>query len=520
MGFMDWLRGGKPEEAKQIQADDDLGEPIQADDVFTTNTRRKLSDAELAELAFPVIPAQMKVVGPDGSVMDAMSESNAALSLKNAYTINQQRMPESIAGWYVNQGFIGYQMCAVLAQNWLIMKACSMGAKDAARNGWKLSVNDGTKLSPEILSYLKKRDRQLRIQKNITELSTFNRVFGVRIAFAVIESNDPDFYLKPFNLDSIRPNSYKGITQVDPYWVTPELDDEAVSNPAGINFYEPTYWRIGGKRYHRSHLILTRYEEVSDILKPSYLYGGIPLTQLIYERVYAAERTANEAPQLAMTKRMNVRYMNLDRAMANPTKFQRNMEDIAAYRDNYGVLPLNTDERFEQTDTALSDLDVTIMTQYQLVAAIAKTPATKLMGTSPKGFNATGEFEMQAYREELAGIQSHEMEPLLERHYECVIRSEVAPKFGINPFEFEIEWNPLDEPSEEQVANINKIKSDTYAQLSSTGSIDGTDIRAKVMTDPTFGFEGLTVEEEESEDETDTLSDPLTGEDDEDSQAN
>ncbi len=35
-----------------------------------------------------------------------------------------------------------------------------------------------------------------------------------------------------------------------------------------------------------------------------YNYFGVSVPERIYERVYASERTANEAPQLAMTKRL------------------------------------------------------------------------------------------------------------------------------------------------------------------------------------------------------------------------
>ena len=71
---------------------------------------------------------------------------------------------------------------------------------------------------------------------------------------------------------------------------------EAAGDPAAIDFYEPTYWRVNGNLYHKSHLIITRYSEVADILKPTYIYGGIPLTQMLYEAVYNYERTSNEAP--------------------------------------------------------------------------------------------------------------------------------------------------------------------------------------------------------------------------------
>ena len=63
-----------------------------------------------------------------------------------------------------------------------------------------------------------------------------------------------------------------------------------------------------------------------DTLKPSYNYGGIPLPQLIYERVYAAERTANEAPQLALSKRTSVLKVNALTFFSNLTQAKEQPE--------------------------------------------------------------------------------------------------------------------------------------------------------------------------------------------------
>ena len=60
------------------------------------------------------------------------------------------------------------------------------------------------------------------------------------------------------------------------------------------------------------------------------------------------------------------------------------------------------------------------MSQYQLVAAAANVPATKLLGTTPKGFNATGEYEEASYHEELESIQANDLSRLLARHHLCV----------------------------------------------------------------------------------------------------
>src|SRR5690606_15493881 len=119
----------------------------------------------------------------------------------------------------------------------------------------------------------------------------------------------------------------------------------------------------------------------------------VSIPQKIAERVYAAERTANEAPMLALTKRTDVIKADMVGGTANYPGLVQRIQEWVFNRDNYGVKILGLDEEMQQFDTSLTDFDQTIMTQYQLVAAASNVPAVKLLGTSPKGFNATGEHE-------------------------------------------------------------------------------------------------------------------------------
>jgi len=444
----------------------------------------------------PKMPSKVVNVATDG-VEEAKGFAMDGGSLKAAFTLSNQ-LPDSIFCWYGAQSFIGYQACAILAQNWLVNKACSQSPKDAARKGWELTTNDGQTLTPEQRATIRKLDKKYKVKKNLVEYGRHNRIFGIRIMIFNVESTDQQYYQKPFNIDGVKKGSYKGMIQVDPYWITPELSMEASGNPGSPEFYEPTYWRISGKRYHRSHLVIARYDEVPDVLKPTYTYGGLSLTQLIYERVYAAERTANEGPQLAMTKRTTGLYVDMEAAIANEQEFTEKMQEWAAIRDNYGVKVLGENEKMEQFDTTLTDFDVTVMTQYQLVSAIARTPATKLLGTSPKGFNATGEYEEDSYHEELESIQSDEYEPVLERHYELLLKSE-----GINA-EVEINWNSLKVLSEKEIAELNESKSRTDLNLVNAGSIDGYDSRKRISEDDDSGYNDIEIDgvpEEENESE-------------------
>lgn len=430
----------------------------------------------------------------------AMDSSEATFAMDNQINIkapysDDMLIPSLQVLWYSSQSFIGYQLCAMLAQNWLISKACLMPAKDATRNGYEITVNDGSEIDADVLDAIRKKDVEYRLNKNLIQFIQMGRIFGIRIAMFVVESDDPDYYRNPFNPDGVLPGSYKGISQIDPYWITPQLDGEAAANPASIDFYEPTWWIINGKPVHRTHLVIFRTEEVADILKPTYIFGGIPIPQKIAERVYAAERVANEAPMLAMTKRTDVVKADTTQATAEFDGFVERIKQWIFNRDNYGVKFLGLDEEMQQFDTSLTDLDAVIMTQYQLVSAASNIPVTKLMGTVPKGFNATGEFDESSYHEELESMQSHDLTPLIERHHLLLIRSEIAPKFKIAPFHTTVVWNELDAMTAREQAELNKFNAEAGRFLIESGAISPDEERQRIMSDPNSGYTGLQSEE-------------------------
>ena len=426
-------------------------------------------------------------------VGDSKVAMDQTIGYKGSLT-GQSFIPQSLLAWYGNQGFIGHQVCAIVAQHWLVFKACNMPARDAIRQGYEITVNDGTEVNQDVLDAMRKADVRYRIDHNLEQFMTMGRIFGIRIAMFKVESDDPGYYEKPFNPDGVTPGSYKGIVQIDPYWVTPELDLEAGADPSSQFFYEPTWWRINTQRYHRTHLMIFRNSEVADILKPTYLYGGIPVPQKVYERIYCAERTANEAPQLALTKRSIVVKTDINAAIANQGAVQQRMQAWSQLMSNYGIRVIDEDEEVTQLDTSLNDLDAVIMTQYQIVAGAANVPVTKLLGTTPKGFNSSGDYDEKSYHEELESIQKNDLTPLLERHHLLLIRSEIAPQFNVSLFATTVVWNPVSTMSAEELALVNKTKADTGAVLVASGAIDGMDERQRVITDPESGYTGIAYE--------------------------
>ena len=430
-------------------------------------------------------------------------------AIKSAYSLASPNIPDAIFQWFGLQTYIGPQACAIVAQHWLVKKICLVPARDAIRQGFEIINEVGEDaLDDDVVAEYARYDKKFKLMKHLLNYAYNGRKFGIRVAVPIIESPDPDFYEKPFNPDSIRPGSFKGWFMRDPYWMSPILSGEAAGDTTAPDFYEPTWWQINGKKYHRSHLCIFRTEQPDDILKPSYLYGGIPVPQAIMERVYAAERTANEAPLLAMTKRLyTLKMAGIEEMMLNKDKFDESMGFAQGAKDNYGVQIIGEDDEVAQLDTSLTDLSEVIDNQFALACAAGDAPVNKIMGTAAGGFSSEGEYDQSSYRETLESMQMHELSPFVERHHLLVKLSFIIPKFGTRgAAQTTISWMPLDAPTAKEYAEINELNARSDLSLRQTGAISDADINERLRNDKNSGYSTIrAIEEGERDPEPDEL---------------
>lgn len=443
---------------------------------------------------------QLKAPVPASATGAGMDSAISGLLPAQSYGQINQR---TLAYYIASSSFIGYFPCALMAQHWLIAKGCSLKAREAVKKWFTINSSDGEPLTPKQIKFIEKKDKQYKLRENLIQSEHFNNVFGIR--HILFKHRNPDFdYSLPFNKDSFGPGDYLGMSQIDPYWITPELNDNDLTDPTRIGFYEPTYWNIQGRRYHKSHFVILMGDEVPDYLKPSYRYGGISLVQKVYERVYASEATANEAPQLAKTKRLLVRKVDAAEVQSNMKKFISNLNVFQKMRDNYGSLFIGKNDEATQIDTALTDLDTTIMTQYQLVCSAFDVPASKLLGTGHGGFS-TGETDDDYNIQSIEEIQGNNMTAIIEAHYERLSQSALIPA-GINSM-IEPVWNPLKVMSQNEKADVLTKVSTALVNLRGTGAIDEVDIQDYLIKQKDLGFEGIGERENETVSESDFAAD-------------
>ena len=434
----------------------------------------KLTREEQDEMLRRAFPVQKSAMYDAQTGTHAMDEDFGFSQMRGLVT-DAARSDDRIFRFYGKHSFLGWQILALLNQNWLIANACSIPADDAVRPGWKnviKSESGGDVDSAELTNTTLKK---YHLAEKCRQHAKNSRVFGVSYALFAIDGID---YSKPFNLDGVRPGSFKGISVIDPIWVTPQWSAGALNNPSSPTFYEPTYYHINGLgRIHASHIIKLVHEEVPDMLKPSYYFGGLSLSQELYERVYAAERTANEAPLLALTKRLLVVPTNLKALAAKPKLAWDLIKMLVFGRDNQGIYFTEEGEKsgVHQIDTSLSDLDAVIMSQYQLVAAIARIPAHKLLKTDPKGLNNNGEYTIKDYNQELQSLQEKALRPLIERANAVSMRADFPLVKGVK--EIITEFNPIDMPTEQEKANVENLQAQAASTLVAAGILSPEEVR-------------------------------------------
>ena len=126
---------------------------------------------------------------------------------------------------------------------------------------------------------------------------------------------------------------------------------------------------------------------------------------MLMKRLYSADKVADEAQMLAMSKRLLVVDANIQKLVANPKEAAKIMDALKFARDNWGVFFKNPNTNVQQVDTYITEFNQLIMTQYQLVASIAQIPAPKLLKVMPTGFSDVSELVWKDYAQQICSIQ-------------------------------------------------------------------------------------------------------------------
>ena len=174
MKIFGFLRKDKPEPQKQ-EAEPSLEvspeEKEQAQRQYLKKRREELLLDIQARFQENVVEPMkhMRAYTPDGMAMDSTTDNATCTGLANSERpgalIGGSMSPTALT-WYGSHYTIGFQASAIVAQHWLVNKACDMPGRDAVRNGWTINFNDGAyEVDAETAEKLRKLDKAYKIKQ-------------------------------------------------------------------------------------------------------------------------------------------------------------------------------------------------------------------------------------------------------------------------------------------------------------------------------------------------------------------
>lgn len=260
-----------------------------------------------------------------------------------------------------------------------------------------------------------------------------------------------------------------------------ELERDVTSPYFGQpRFYEMTTPARSGVPIHPSRVIpfLGRPIPEGAIGVTADDFWGDPLLMSLASGLDNSDRAqAAIADMLDEAKVDIISIPNLMEMLGQPDYEQRLLKRLtlaASIKKSSGTLLISAPagegdqgEKWETKQLSFDGLPDLARMFLQVASGAADIPATRLLGQSPDGMNATGESDLRNYYDALAGRQSADLQPSLDPLDEMLLRSAL----GSRPEEIFYEWESLWQLTPEAKAEVAKKTAEAIKIIADTGLV-------------------------------------------------
>jgi len=139
---------------------------------------------------------------------------------------------------------------------------------------------------------------------------------------------------------------------------------------------------------------------------------------------------------------------------------QKRLQLLDMSRHSLNTMLLDKEEKYSKETTSIAGMDKLLASFSTALSATTGIPVTVLMGTSPKGLNATGESDIRLWYDNMSSVQDEKLTPVWNR---IIAYSFLSKGSGLKEIpNWEVVYNPLWQMSEveESERRLNVAKQD------------------------------------------------------------
>lgn len=343
---------------------------------------------------------------------------------------------------------------AMYAEGGLPARVVDLPADDAVKGGMQIDGDDDGIVAAEM-------DR-LNVPAALADAVRWARLDGGGAILLIAG----DGRLLPDPLDVDRLDAIKELRVVS---INDVSVDRTYQDPTQDNFGQPERYRVSVRGagaqvlVHESRLIEVPGDPVPPAMRlDSIPWRGRPVVTRPYRRIRSYTESLDLAREILRRKQQAIHKMEgLADAIAADQEalIQRRIAMVDRARGVLNGVAVDSEDDYTIQDSQLTGINLLIQEMQVAVAAESGIPVTLLFGRSPGGQNATGDADFEGYYNGVERIRSRQLKGAAERIISLICAQNTLRDNA--PDNWAIQWRPLKQLSEKEVADIDKVKADT-----------------------------------------------------------
>ncbi len=379
--------------------------------------------------------------------------------LANVLTGRGTSVDRSTHNFWHGMSMPAQQIEAAYRSSWLVRQIVDIPAQDETRAGRDWDADD------ELIAKIEAEEKRIDLWAKVRQARILGRLGGG--ALFINLGDDPSRPLPA----TIKPEQIENLVPLYRSQLTLGIADDDVLSPF---FDEPVDFRLNTAArplIHRTRLIFFKGLMVPSMHFTNWddRFWGDSVVQVVNEAVQNATSATSGFASLIDEAKVDVfKFAKLAETLVQPggdAKIRKRIDLATQEKSIHRSISLDADDAWETRTLNFAGAKDMITTLMGLVAGAADIPATRLLGKSPDGMNATGEGDERNYFQAVASRQESELRPALDQ-----LDAVVMPSAGV-PDDLSWKFSPLQHLSEKDEADIENKEMDSVSKIVGAGLI-------------------------------------------------
>lgn len=294
---------------------------------------------------------------------------------------------------------LSYQELEYLAEEPFVQNIINIKSQDIIGNKGTFKILEQVENSDEVIRKLEDRLQELEFWNIIREASIMALVYGGCLVYT--KTNNPPNMIIPHTFESYRDGALTFLRPISP--------KDCIGLPGNLTdvtdpyYMTPQRWMVMGTEFSDTNLIPLLFQDVSKSRKYYYNFLGASLIQKIIPFIRKFELVYNLVVEY-LGKVRTLHYSS-NSTYDNPQAFYDALVKMKNFMSNQGIIATSKEDEINTLISPINGFHEIANLSAQLVASVARIPATKLLGYSPLGLNNTGEYDLKTYYDVIEGYQ-------------------------------------------------------------------------------------------------------------------